>query len=667
VDRRTKKRRSRLGVGWIGVALAAITLVAGSPAAAQWRYYSADPHATRYSPLAQIDKGNVAQLRVVWRHPYVDPKIIAANPDLTVSNRYMATPIFVDGVLFVTNGFGLAEALDPKTGRTLWTQQPLVEGPEGLPSLMISKGVAYWRDGNEARVLTVRQQYLFALDPKTGVPLEDFGDSGKVSLSTPDFRYKWAGVPFVVGDLVLVGSSMLEQDSAARKEGVPGDLRAFDVRTGKLRWRFQTIAEAGDAGTKTWQDDAWRYTGAGNIWSTVSADLDLGYVYVPTSSATNDMYGGHRLGNDLYASSIVCLDAKTGKRVWYFQVTHHDLFDYDLPAAPILVDITVDGRKVRALAQVTKQGYLYVLDRVTGKPVWPIEELPAPASTVPGEVAARTQPVPTKPPPFERQGITENDLIDFTPELHAEALAIMKRYVTGPVFTPPSVRVPGGNTSGAGRVSGVNGAAGHGSAGGTLGTIQLPGAGGGASWHGATFDPDTDRLYVASRTVPIAADVVPGDPKRTDLRYVAGTREILMGPRGLPLVKPPYGRITAYDLSRGTILWTVANGDGPRDHPAIASLHLPPLGDGVPSAVIATKTLLFATEADASTPRSPPGAGGTHFKALDKTTGRTLWSIDLGAGANGTPMTYMEEGKQYVVVAIGGKQHPAELVALALP
>ncbi len=616
-------------------------------ATAEWSDYSADPHATRYSALAQIGKDNVAQLRVAWRHPQVDPQIIAANPDLTVSNRYMATPIFVDGLLYVPNGFGLVEALDPTTGRTRWTQQPLVAGPEGLPSLMISKGVAYWHSGNEERLLTVRQQYLFALDPKTGEALRDFGDDGKVALSTPDFRYKWAGVPVVVGDVVLVGSSMLEQDSAAQKEGVPGDVRAFDVHTGKLRWRFQTVAEAGDPGTKTWADDSWRYSGAGPVWSTMSVDPELGYVYLPTSSPTNDMYGGHRLGNDLYSSSIVCLDAKTGRRLWYFQVTHHDLFDYDLPAAPVLVDLTVDGRNVRALAQVTKQGYVFVLDRVTGKPVWPIEERPAPPSTVPGEVTASTQPVPTKPPPFERQGIAEDDLIDFTPELHAEALQIMKHYVIGPVFTPPSVRAADG-------------------ASGTRGTIQLPGAGGGASWHGATFDPDTGRLYVASRTVPIAADLVPGDPKRTDLRYRAGRREILMGPRGLPLVKPPYGRITAYDLNRGDKLWTVANGDGPRNHPALAALHLPPLGEGVPSAVIATKTLLFVTEADASTPRSPPGAGGTKFKALDKATGAVVWSIDLGAGANGTPMTYMNDDRQYVVVAIGGKDHPAELVALAL-
>ena len=569
--------------------------------AEQWGFYSADKHTTRYSPLDQIDKTNVARLRVAWRHPQVDPAIVAANPDLTLSNRYMATPIFVGGVLYIPNGFGLAEAIDPKTGRTLWTQKPLIDGPEGLPSLMITKGVAYWGRGNDARILTVRQQHLFALNPRTGEPIASFGDGGKVDLSTEAFRYKWAGVPVVAGDVVLVGSSMLEQDSAVYKDGPPGDVRAFDVRTGKLRWKFQAIPLAGDPATASWQNDSWKYSGAANTWSTFSVDEDLGYVYMPTTGGTNDMYGGHRLGDNLYTSSIVCLDAKTGERVWGFQTVHHDLFDYDNPAAPILIDITVDGRKVQALAQITKQGFVFVLDRVTGKPVWPIEERPVPKSTVPGEVTSPTQPYPTKPPAYEHQGLTVDDLIDFTPELRAEALEIVKRYVIGPQFTPPSVIDKGPN--------------------GTLGTIQLAGASGGAGWQGAAFDPDTGMLYVPSRSVAFVADLFAPDPARSDLRYRAGMREIMNGPQGLPLMKPPYGRITAFDLNRGEQVWMVPNGDGPRNHPALAALKLPPLGDAVPSAVIATKTLLFVGEADKSTPRSPVNVGGTLFRALDKATG----------------------------------------------
>ena len=615
--------------------------------AGQWGFYSGNKGATRYSPLAQIDESNVGRLRVAWRHKQADPAILAANPDFALSNRYMVTPIYVGGLLYVPNGFGLAEAVDPQTGRTVWTQKPLIDAPEGLPSLMISKGVAYFGRGDEARILHVRQQHLFALNPKTGEPIASFGDGGKVELSTEDFRYKWNGVPVVAGDVVVLGSSMLEQDSAVYKDGPPGYVRAFDVRTGKERWTWSPVPREGDPATATWADEAWRYTGAGNVWSTFSTDDELGLVYVPTSGVTNDMYGGHRLGNHLYGSSIVALNAKTGARVWHFQTVHHDLFDYDLPAAPILIDITVDGRPIKALAQVTKHGFLFVLDRATGAPVWPIEERPVPKSTVPGEVTSPTQPHPTKPPPYEHQGLTENDLIDFTPQLRAEALEIVKRYVIGPPFTPPSVIGEGPNAK--------------------LGTIQLPGASGGANWNGGAFDPETGMFYVGSRTVAFVADLFAPDPARSDLRYRAGMREIMNGPRGLPLMKPPYGRITAFDLNKGNQVWMVPNGDGPRNHPALAGLNLPPLGDATPSAVIATKTLLFVTQADKSTPRSPANVGGTKFMALDKATGETLWSIDLGVGQNGTPMTYLHDGKQYVVVAVGGTDYPAELVALALP
>jgi quinoprotein glucose dehydrogenase len=629
-----------LGLGVIGA------LGVHAQDATQWGFYSGDKATTRYSPLAQIDRTNVERLRVAWRHPQADPAILAANPDFSLSNRYMATPIYVDGLLYIPNGFGLVEAIDPKTGRTVWTQKPLIDAPEGLPSIMISKGVAYWGRGRDARILTVRQQHLFALDPKTGAPVASFGDGGKVELSTPEFRYKWAGVPVVAGDVVLLGASMLEQDSAVYKDGPPGFVRAFDVRTGKLRWSFSPIPRAGDPATATWKDDSWKYSGAGNTWSSFSVDEALGLVYVPTSGGTNDMYGGHRLGDNLYGSSIVALSMKTGERVWHFQTVHHDLFDYDLPAPPVLMDVRVDGRRVKALAQVTKHGLLFVLDRATGTPIWPIEERPVPASTAPGEVAAATQPVPTKPPPYEHQGLTENDLIDFTPALRAEALEIVKKYRLGPMFTPPSV---------------IDEAAGK------LGTIQLPGSSGGANWAAGAFDPETGMLYVPSRTVAFVADLFAPDPARSDLRYRAAMREIANGPRGLPLMKPPYGRITAYDMNRGETAWMVPNGDGPRNHPALAGLNLPPLGDATPSSVMVTKTLLFATQADKSTPRSPANVGGTKFRALDKATGATIWEIDLGVGQNNVPMTFMHDGKQYVVMSVGSTDYPAELVALALP
>lgn len=359
------------------------------------------------------------------------------------------------------------------------------------------------------------------------------------------------------------------------------------------------------------------------------------------------MYGGARLGDNLYSTSIVCVEAATGRRVWHYQTVHHDLFDYDNPAAPILVDLTVDGRKIKAVAQITKQSWVYVLDRVTGRPVWPIVEAPVPASDVPGEKASPTQPMPTKPPAYDRQGITEDDLIDFTPQLRAEALAIFKRYRTGPVFTPPSIEGPGPDDR--------------------KGTIELPGSIGGADWTGAAFDPETGLLYVPSMTNPFVANLIPGDPKETNLRYRASTRELIQGPRGLPLVKPPYGRITAIDLNKGELKWQIANGDGPRFHPELKALDLPPLGQSVRAAPLVTRSLLFVTEGDQINVRTPPNGGGRKVRAFDKASGKVLWETALEAGSTGTLMTYLHKGTQYLVIAIGGILHPAEFVAFALP
>ncbi len=646
-------RRRHLPVVLIVGLVSLVGLVQGAdtPKAGEWPYYSADNRATKYSPLDQITRDNVTKLRVAWRRPQVDPALLAANPDLRLSNRYTATPIMANGVLYAPDGLGLVEAMDPGTGHTLWTQKPLVPGPDGLQGGGAHWGVAYSGQGADARIFHTRGQHLFALSPKDGEPIASFGDGGKVDLNVglgPLMKsYRWSGVPLVARDVVVIGSSMLEQDSARTKEGPPGDVRAYDIHTGKLRWQFHVIPHAGEPGVETWENNSYTYTGAGNVWSMMSADDELGYVYLPTSSGTNDMYGGHRLGNNLYTSSIVCVDAKTGRRIWHFQTVHHDLFDYDNPAAPILADLAVGGRRIKAVAQVTKHGFVFVLDRVTGKPVWPIEERLVPSSTVPGEKASRTQPFPTRPAPFERQGLQEDDLIDFTAELRAEAIEILKQYRIGPLFTPPSVR---------GEQAGT-----------TKGTLQLPGSNGGTAWTGAAFDPETNILYIPSKTNPFSADLLKGKPEETNLDYRAATRPLVQGPRGLPLVKPPYGRVTAIDLNKGDHVWQVANGDGPRDNAAIKALNLPPLGQAVRSSAIVTKTLLFVTEGDQLNPRTPPGGGGRKFRALDKATGKTLWEIEFEAGANGAPMTYLFNGKQYVVLAIGGQRHPAELVALSLP
>ncbi len=428
---------------------------------------------------------------------------------------------------------------------------------------------------------------------------------------------------------------------------MPGDVRAYDVRTGKLRWTFRIIPRPGEEGNETWKGDSWTYTGAGNVWAPMSGDDELGYVYLPTTSVTNDMYGGHRLGNNLFSDSVVAVEASTGKKVWHYQIVHHDLFDYDNPAAPILGDIMVDGRRIKALVQLTKQSFAYVLDRRTGVPVWPIVEKAVPVSSVPGEESSPTQPFPVKPPAFDRQGLSVDDLIDFTPELRAEAIEITKKYVTGPLFTPPSVVGDGPND--------------------TKGTIQLPGSVGGADWTGAAFDPETGFLYVPSMTNPFIANLLPTTPEETNLRYRAGSRALIQGPRGLPLTKPPYGRITAIDLNKGDIAWMVPNGDGPRNHPAIAHLKLGPLGNAVRAAPLVTKTLLFVSEGDQINIRTPPGGGGNKLRAFDKATGKTVWETSLDAGTTGTLMTYMQNGKQYLVMAIGGLNHDAEFVAYALP
>jgi len=645
--------RMRLGIVLLVTALGlsprSAATVDDSLANGEWPFYSGDNGSRKYSPLDQINKDNVSQLRIVWRRPHLDPAVAAVlPPNLRLSNNFRSTPLMVHGVMYGSNAIGLTEAFDPETGRTLWVQKP---GGVDIRAASPNRGVAYWSQGGDERIFSFRDHSLFALNAKSGELMSEFGNSGTVDLNdgldTTLGQWHWTSAPLVVKDVVVMGSSMAEQDSATRKEGQAGDVRGYDARTGTLRWTFHVVPRENEDGLESWEEEAWRYTGAGNVWSLMSADDDLGYVYLPTTSATNDMYGGHRKGNNLFSDSIVCIDARTGRRVWYYQTVHHDLFDYDNPAAPILTDITVDGRKIRALAQITKQSFAYVLDRTNGKPVWPIEERTVPQSDVPGEKTSPTQPFPTKPPPFDRQSVLEDDLIDFTPELRVMARDLVRRYKHGPLFTPPSVVSDEPN--------------------GTLGTIQMSGSVGGADWTGAAFDPATGMLYVPSMTNPFVANLLVGKPEQTNLRYRAGDRRLIQLPNGLPLTKPPYGRVTAIDLNHGETAWMVPNGDGPRHHPLLEDLHLPPLGQAVRAAPLVTKTLLFVTEGDQVNVRTPPGGGGKKIRAFDKATGRVLWEYEMEAGSTGTLMTYMYKGRQYLVVAIGGQNHPAEFVAFALP
>ncbi|PCH60682.1 MAG: pyrroloquinoline quinone-dependent dehydrogenase [SAR86 cluster bacterium] len=653
---------ARLSKTLITGALATSLLLSGTVSAqqgaqrGQWQTYGGDTGSTKYTALQQINADNLQDLEIAWRRPALNEYYRELNPNQRFTDNYVAAPVIISNIAYIPNGVGLVEAFNPGTGETVWVQEPFggVEGLAGSPT----RGVAYWADGSDRRILVQRGTFLYALDAETGAAITEFGGDGRIDLTLfpVEFeRFRWGGVPMVVGDVVVIGEAM--SDGFVDKEAPRGDVRAFDVRTGELRWQYHTIPQAGEFGTDSWQDRSWAYTGHSPVWALFSADVDLGLVYMPISSSTNDMYGGHRVGDNLFSQSLVAVDAATGERVWHYQLVHHGLWDYDPPAAPILMDITVEGRPIKAVTQITKQGFAYVFDRETGIPVWDIVERQVPQSNVPGEVTSPTQPFPTLPAPFELQGSMEENLIDFTPELRAEAIAITQRYVTGPLFTPPSIRGDGDND--------------------TLGTIQLPGSQGGADVQGAAFDPETGMLYIPSITAPFVADILPGDPDSGNLNYVKGTRRWIAGPQGLPLFKPPYGRITAIDMNTGEHVWMTANGDGPRNHPAIAHLELGPLGYPGRPAPLLTKTLLFLGEGQTNVrggSRVPPGmpaeivtnSGGNKFRAYDKATGEILWETELEAGTTGAPVSYMHEAQQYIVVAIGDRTHSPELIAFKL-
>ena len=648
----------------------AILLVTGGAATAQqgardgeWRYYGADSGSTKYSALDQIDRDNVADLRIAWRWR-------TDNFGPRVDFNYQATPLMVGGVLYTSAGWRRnVVAIDGATGETLWMYR-LDEGERGDVSPVRAssgRGVAYWTDGqDDERIIHVTRGYrLVALDAATGLPVPSFGEQGVVDLfqgindgtDRPPVEPGQIGLnspALVVGDVIVVGAAL--RATAPAPEFTAGFVRGFDARTGEQLWIFHTIPQPGEFGNDTWENDSWRYSGNTGVWAPMSADPELGYVYLPVETPTNDLYGGHRPGDNLFAESLVCLDARTGERVWHYQLIHHGIWDYDIPTPPALVDITVDGREIKAVAQVTKQAFTYVFDRVTGEPVWPIEERPVPASTVPGEQAAPTQPFPTRPAPFDRQGVSNDDLIDFTPELAAEARRIASEYQLGPIYTPPILAGQDGLRA----------------------LLMVPQMTGGANWQGGAVDAETGVLYVASVTAPTVAGLV-NDPNRSTMDFVGGggrrrgaaARQGCgeIGPLGLPLIKPPWGRITAIDLNSGEHLWMIPNGDTPdcvRDHPALSGVDIPRTGKPERSGILVTKTLVFAGEGGGLF-ATPTWAGGEMFYAYDKQTGETIWEMELPKRQSGVPMTYMIDGKQYIVMAMSARGEPAELVALALP
>ena len=666
--KRRKPYVTRLLAPVVVLSAAALSLSAPAPSWAQpesphgeWWHYAGGTYGMKYSSLDQITNDNIQDLQVVWRAP--SPDLEFQSDPILSRVRYQDTPLMVNGTLYSITGLGIIMALDPATGEKRWVYDP-ESYKIGRPNNggFLVRGVAYWTDGTAERLLIgTHDAYLLSLDARTGQPDEAFGEAGKVDLTvgirnvmrSTNFSAKR---PLVAGDVVIVGNSIADAGRGTigdvrTRQLPPGDVQAFDVRTGRKLWTFHTVPKEYEAGYETWLNGSAEYTGNANVWAGMAYDPELDYVYMPTSTPTNDTYGGDRLGDNLYAESLVCVEAKTGRRVWHFQAIHHGLWDYDFASMPVLGDITVDGRLVKAVMLVSKQAFTYVFDRETGEPVWPIEERPVPASTVPGEQASPTQPVPTKPPPFDLQGATVENLMNFTPELRSSAVETLELFVHGPHYTPPSLE----------------------------GTLALPGTRGGANWGGAGFDPETGILYVPSRTAPaflrVGADRSASDQQRSMMRCCRS----VVTKDGLPLFKPPYARLTAIDMNRGEHVWMSPLGNGPRNHPLLADLDLPPLGDHIDGqSVLVTKTLVFATvwkrdRGSGETPLIPmwepwgdPDAGRKLVYVFDKQTGELLREIELDGHTAAAPMTYLHDGKQYIAIATGANAD-VRLVALSLP
>jgi glucose dehydrogenase len=605
-----------------------------------WAEFNGDLAATRYSPLTQINADNVDKLEIAWEF---DAGIFGPEPEF----KNTTSPLAIDGDLYFTAGNTRnVVSVDATSGQLQWMWRPQ-EGKRfaNAPRKGSGRGVAYWRNGAQERIFTVTPgYYLVALNASTGLLDPSFGAGGWVDLQKglrlgegrDDLDIGLSMPPLVVNDVVIVGAAHLVSFRPPSASNVKGDVRGFDAHTGELLWTFKTIPEPGEPGSETWLNGSEKYTGNAGVWAPMSADPELGLVYLPVESATGDRYGGDRPGDNLYANSLVALDIKTGEKRWHYQIIHHDIWDWDNPNAPILADLP-NGRRV--VVQLTKQSFAYVFDRITGEPIWPIEERPVPQTDVPGEWTSPTQPFPTKPAAYDRQGISEDDLINFTPEIYEAAKEAVKPFRMGPLFTPPSVaNAPDG----------------------TKGTLSLPSVTGGTNWEGGAFDPETGMLYVPSFTEATLLSVV-NDPKASSVEYIFGAVARVPKVKGLPLVRPPWGRITAIDLSDGEHRWWIPNADTPEDvknNPALKGVDIPRTGKPTRSGLLLTKSLLFSGE----------GWGGSPvFRAYDKKTGEILAEIPLPATQAGQPVTYMVDGKQYIVMAVGDGKSPGRIVALALP
>ena len=654
-----------------------------------WPTYGGDLASSKYRPLDQINAANFSQLEIAWRFKTDN---IGNRPEYKLEG----TPLMVKGVVYTTAGSRRAAiALDAATGELLWVHGEH-EGERGAaaPRQLSGRGLAYWSDGKEERILYVTPGYrLIALDAKTGALVPTFGKGGAVDLKLDDDQtiepdlttgeIGFQSAPVVAKDTVIVGAAFREGMTPKSMRNNKGYVRGFDVRTGKRLWIFHTIPLKNEVGYDTWENGSAEYTGNTGVWTQISVDEQLGLVYLPVESPTGDYYGGHRPGADLFGETLVCVDLKTGQRKWHFQLVHHPLWDMDISSAPLLADITVNGRAIKAVAQPTKQGMLYVFDRVTGKPVWPIEEKKVERGTVPGEWYSPTQPIPSKPPAYARNGISTDDLIDFTPALRDQAVAQIARYKIGPVFTPPAESKLDG----------------------PIATLTLGTASGGTNWPGGSYDPETHTVYVyACNSCVTPIGMVPAPKEVSDMRYVAGTagQPVTMraGPgenagadapmpartgrgggggggggfgglsvQGLPLIKPPYSTISAIKLDTGEITWQIPHGETPdaiRNHAALKGLTIPRTGQsGYNIGTLITKTLLIAGDGQVTTTDAHPRGAMLH--AYDKSSGKEVGSVWMPAPQSGSPMTYMWQGKQYIVIAVSGGAYSGEYIAFRLP
>ncbi|HEV3202259.1 MAG TPA: pyrroloquinoline quinone-dependent dehydrogenase [Bryobacteraceae bacterium] len=682
--------------------LAIACLTAGAwaqsnPKDTEWPTYGADLANSKYRPLDQINASNFSKLEVAWRFK---TDSLGNRPEFKLEG----TPLMVGGVVYATAGSRRAAiALDAATGELLWVHGEH-EGARGAaaPRQLSGRGLAYWTDGKIERILYVTPGYrLIALDAKTGALVPTFGKGGVVDLKLdddqtilPDLTTGEIGLqsaPVVAKDTVIVGASFREGMTPKTMRNNKGYVRGFDVKTGKRLWIFHTIPMKGEDGYNTWENGSAEYTGNTGVWTQISVDEQLGLVYLPVESPTGDYYGGHRPGNDLYGESLVCVDLKTGQKKWHYQLVHHPLWDMDISSGPLLADINVNGKAIKAVAQPTKQGFLYVFDRVTGLPVWPIDEKPVEKGTVPGEWYSPTQPHPSKPPNYSRNGVFKEDLIDFTPALRDQALTIINRYKIGPVFTPPVESKLDG----------------------PIATLTMGTAAGGTNWPGGSYDPDTHNVYVYACNACLGPIGLVAAPKEiSDMRYIAGTAgqpvTIRMGPgenagadspmptraprtaarggdgaparagggggggltvQGLPLIKPPYSTISAINLDKGEIVWQTPHGETPdaiRNNPALKGLDIPRTGQsGYNIGTLITKSLVIAGDGQVTTTAAHDR--GAMLRAYDKATGKEVGAVLMPAPQSGSPMTYMVNGKQYIIVAVSGGPYSGEYLAFTLP